>query len=137
MPPQIPRPPALPRDPRAEQPTPIPRLSDLEEIRTDSPEPAWLVKLRADVRASVKREVEARGSQSDMKQDAAIAIAMSDIAQVKVDVAALKSQSTHTGAEVTKVSDSLSGFLSPKAVGALVALGTLANLLLELLRGHH
>lgn len=95
------------------------------------------MKLRADVRASVKKEVEARGSQSDMKQDAAIAIAMSDIAQVKVDVAALKSQSTHTGAEVTKVSDSLSGFLSPKAVGALVALGTLANLLLELLRGHH
>ena len=134
--PTLPAPPRVPRDPRAEQPTPIPRLSDLEEIKTDSPEPAWLVKLRADVRASVKREVEARGSQSDLKQDAAIAMAVADISAVKADMVALKSQSKSTGAEVTKVSDSLTGFLSPKFVAAIIALGTLANLVLEILRGH-
>lgn len=139
MPDNFPRPPALPRaiapDPRAEQPTLIPRLSEME-FKTDSPEPEWLARLRAEVRASVKREVESRGSESDLKQDAALAIAMADIAAVKADVAVLKSQSDTTGKEMTKVSDSLSGVLSPKVVGALVALGTLANLLLELLRGH-
>lgn len=127
----FPKPPALPR---AEAPTPIPRLSDLEEIKSDSPEPAWLVKLRADVRASVKREVAERGSQSDMKQDAAIAMAVADIAAVKADMAALKSQSRSTGAEVSKVSDSLTGFLSPKVIGAIVSIGTLANIILQLFR---
>ena len=125
----FPKPPALPRDPRQEQPTPIPRLSDLEEIKSDSPEPSWLVKLRADVRASVKREVQERGSESDLKQDAAIAMAMADIAQVKTDMATLKSQSATTknaaeNAEVatTGLVKSFSGIASPKVIAAAVAI---------------
>lgn len=125
----FPKPPALPRDPRQEQPTPIPRLSDLEEIKSDTPEPLWFAKLRADVYAAVKREVAAQGSQSDMKQDAAIAMAVADIAAVKADMVGLKSQSATTknaaeNAEVatTDLAKSFSGIASPKVIAAAVAI---------------
>lgn len=131
VPEPLPRPAPIPRE---ESPTPIPRLSSLEELRA-SASPEALAELRAEVRAEIERV-----SKSDMSQDAAIAqvIGRLDLLErAQTSTAKAASSAADSGEALTKA---LTGVVPPKVLGAFLALGALtqlANAIYRLFFGVH
>ena len=128
--PTLPRPAALPRE---EAPTPIPRKSSLEELRAgEDPYVAAIDELRVEVlRLSARLpELDARTSKTDLAQEARLSEHEMRLARIE---AASKAAASDTSALVR----ALTGKLSPKLLGAFVALGTLVQILLQAYRQIH
>lgn len=128
--PTLPRPAPLPRE---EAPTPIPRRSSLEELRAaDDPYIVALDELRAEVLKLSGRlpEIDARTSKTDLEQEAKIADHETRMQRIE---ASAKAAASGTDTLV----HALTGKLSPKAIGAFVALGTLAQVILQAYRELH
>ena len=128
--PTLPRPAPMPRE---EAPTPIPRRSSLEELRAgEDPYVAAIDELRVEVlRLSARLpELDARTSKTDLAQEARLSEHEMRLARIE---AASKAAASDTSALVS----ALTGKLSPKLLGAFVALGTLVQILLQAYRQLH
>lgn len=126
----LPRPAALPRD---EAPTPIPRRSSLEELRAgEDPYITALDELRAEVLRLSGRlpELDARTSRTDLEQEAKLADHETRMQRIE---ASAKAAASGTDTLVS----ALTGKLSPKLLGAFLAIGTLAQILLQAYRQIH
>lgn len=128
--PTLPRPAALPRE---EAPTPIPRRSSLEELRAgEDPYVAAIDELRVEVlRLSARLpEIDERSSKTDLEQEAKLADHETRMRRIEASASAA-SDGTAT------LVRALTGAVSPKLLGAFVALGTLAQIILEAYRQIH
>lgn len=128
--PTLPRPAPMPRE---EAPTPIPRRSSLEELRAgEDPYVAAIDELRVEVLKLSARlpELDARTSKTDLAQEARLSEHEMRLARIE---AASKAAASDTSALVS----ALTGKLSPKLLGAFVALGTLVQILLQAYRQIH
>ena len=125
--PTLPRPAALPRE---EAPTPIPRRSSLEELRAgEDPYIAALDELRVEVlRLSARLpELDARTSKTDLAQEARLS-------EHEMRLARIEAASKAAASDTSTLVHALTGKLSPKVLGAFVALGTLVQILLQAYR---
>ena len=128
--PTLPRPAALPRE---EAPTPIPRRSSLEELRAgEDPYIAALDELRVEVlRLSARLpELDARTSKTDLAQEARLS-------EHEMRLARIEAASKAAASDTSTLVHALTGKLSPKVLGAFVALGTLVQSLLQAYRQLH
>lgn len=128
--PTLPRPAALPRE---EAPTPIPRRSSLEELRAgEDPYIAALDELRVEVlRLSARLpELDARTSKTDLAQEARLS-------EHEMRLARIEAASKAAASDTSTLVHALTGKLSPKLLGAFVALGTLVQILLQAYRQLH
>ncbi|HQY59851.1 MAG TPA: hypothetical protein PK141_00515 [Polyangiaceae bacterium] len=128
--PTLPRPAPMPRE---EAPTPIPRRSSLEELRAgEDPYVAAIDELRVEVlKLSAKLpELDARTSKTDLAQEAKLS--EHELRLVRIETA---SKAAASGTDT--LVHALTGKLSPKLLGAFVALGTLVQILLQAYRQLH
>lgn len=128
--PTLPRPAPMPRE---EAPTPIPRKSSLEELRaSEDPYVAALDELRVEVLRLSGRlpELDARTSRTDLEQEAKLADHETRMQRIE---ASAKAAASGTDTLVS----ALTGKLSPKLLGAFLAIGTLAQILLQAYRQIH
>ncbi len=128
--PTLPRPAALPRE---EAPTPIPRRSSLEELRAgEDPYVAAIDELRVEVlRLSARLpELDARTSKTDLAQEARLS-------EHEMRLARIEAASKAAASDTSTLVHALTGKLSPKVLGAFVALGTLVQILLQAYRQLH
>ena len=128
--PTLPRPAALPRE---EAPTPIPRRSSLEELRAgEDPYIAALDELRVEVlRLSARLpELDARTSKTDLAQEARLS-------EHEMRLARIEAASKAAASDTSTLVHALTGKLSPKLLGAFVALGTLVQIMLQAYRQLH
>lgn len=128
--PTLPRPAPMPRE---EAPTPIPRRSSLEELRaSEDPYIAALDELRVEVLRLSGRlpELDARTSRTDLEQEAKLADHETRMQRIE---ASAKAAASGTDTLV----HALTGSLSPKLLGAFLAIGTLAQILLQAYRQIH
>lgn len=132
----LPAPARLPREVAAhpDAPTPIPRRSSLEELRA-SEEPwvialdeleARVIKAIAD-RDAKHAELDARSSQTDLDQE-------KKLADHENRMRAIEANSDAAASGTATLVRALTGRVHPKVLGAFVALGMLANFVLEVLR---
>ena len=125
--PTLPRPAPLPRE---EAPTPIPRRSSLEELRADEdPYVTAIDELRVEVlRLSARLpELDARTSKTDLAQEARLS-------EHEMRLARIEDASKAAASDTSTLVHALTGKLSPKLLGAFVALGTLIQILLQAYR---
>lgn len=128
--PTLPRPAPMPRE---DAPTPIPRKSSLEELRaSEDPYVAALDELRVEVLRLSGRlpELDARTSRTDLEQEAKLADHETRMQRIE---ASAKAAASGTDTLVS----ALTGKLSPKLLGAFLAIGTLAQILLQAYRQIH
>lgn len=128
--PTIPRPAPLPRE---EAPTPIPRRSSLEELRAgEDPYVAAIDELRVEVlRLSARLpELDARTSKTDLAQEARLS-------EHEMRLARIEAASRAAASDTSTLVHALTGKLSPKVLGAFVAVGTLVQILLQAYRQLH
>lgn len=128
--PTLPRPAPMPRE---EAPTPIPRRSSLEELRaSDDPYITALDELRAEVLRLSGRlpELDARTSRTDLEQEA-------KLADHETRMQRIEASSKAAANDTSTLVHALTGKLSPKLVGAFVALGTLVQVLFQAYRQIH
>lgn len=128
--PTLPRPAPMPRE---EAPTPIPRRSSLEELRaSDDPYITALDELRVEVlKLSAKLpELDARTSKTDLAQEA-------KLGEHETRLARIEASSAEAANGTSTLVHALTGKLSPKLLGAFVALGTLVQILLQAYRQIH
>ena len=128
--PTLPRPAALPRE---EAPTPIPRRSSLEELRAgEDPYIAAIDELRVEVlRLSARLpELDARTSKTDLAQEARLS-------EHEMRLARIEAASKAAASDTSTLVHALTGKLSPKLLGAFVALGTLVQIMLQAYRQLH
>lgn len=128
--PTLPRPAPIPRE---DAPTPIPRKSSLEELRaSDDPYITALDELRVEVlRLSARLpELDARTSKTDLAQEARLS-------EHEMRLARIEAASKAAASDTSTLVHALTGKLSPKVLGAFVALGTLVQILLQAYRQLH
>ncbi|MBL0197645.1 MAG: hypothetical protein IPQ09_26195 [Myxococcales bacterium] len=128
--PTLPRPAPMPRE---EAPTPIPRRSSLEELRAgEDPYVAAIDELRVEVlRLSARLpELDARTSKTDLAQEARLS-------EHEMRLARIEAASKAAASDTSTLVHALTGKLSPKVLGAFVALGTLVQILLQAYRQLH
>lgn len=128
--PTLPRPAPMPRE---EAPTPIPRRSSLEELRAgEDPYVAAIDELRVEVlRLSARLpELDARTSKTDLAQEARLS-------EHEMRLARIEAASKAAASDTSTLVHALTGKLSPKLLGAFVALGTLVQILLQAYRQLH
>jgi hypothetical protein len=128
--PTLPRPAPLPRE---EAPTPIPRRSSLEELRAgEDPYVAAIDELRVEVlRLSARLpELDARTSKTDLAQEARLS-------EHEMRLARIEAASRAAASDTSTLVHALTGKLSPKVLGAFVAVGTLVQILLQAYRQLH
>lgn len=128
--PTLPRPAPMPRE---EAPTPIPRRSSLEELRAgEDPYVAAIDELRVEVlRLSARLpELDARTSKTDLAQEARLS-------EHEMRLARIEAASKAAASDTSTLVHALTGKLSPKLLGAFVALGTLVQIMLQAYRQLH
>jgi hypothetical protein len=131
---QIPLPPALPRE---EAPTPIPRKSSLEELRaSEDPYITAIDELRVEVLRLSARvpEIDERSSKTDLEQEAKLAD--HEVRMRKIEENTSKAVATTSAAkdDTEALVRALTGAIPPKVVGALLGLGTLVSIMLQVYR---
>lgn len=132
--PTLPRPAPMPRE---EAPTPIPRRSSLEELRaSDDPYITALDELRVEVLRLSGRlpEIDERSSKTDLAQEAKLADHEMRMRRIEENTSTTVATATAAKDDTATLVRALTGAVSPKLIAAFVALGTLAQILLEAYR---